>query len=45
LTTAGEKVIEAGGWSDVRKGCEPRNAVRKGKERDSPLKLPEGMQS
>lgn len=37
------RMIEARGWSDVTKGCEPRNAVRKGKEMDSPLKLPEGI--
>lgn len=38
LTTVGD-AAEARGWSDGRKGCEPRNAIRKGKEMDHPWSL------
>lgn len=30
-------MIEAGGWSDVKKGCGPRNAGKKGKKMDFPF--------
>ena len=43
LTTV-DVMTETRGWSNVSKGCKPRNVVRKGQEMDSLQKPPEGMQ-